>query len=233
MIKNEAEIRIALQAVLVTVLALTGYWGCAMVVMLIMLPWRPIFAVGCYLVQPLVDWRIQKARVRQEKGLGHIERELDSILRAPNAPPGPTMPDLAHTAIASAAPPQHGLPRPLESFKPRLAAGPPFQNLPESAQDLAAASAIPSAINHHVRNLPQGVFTNMDLEVEEVKFHGETADAYVRFESSNVAGLVIRQRYALRKSGEHWKVESRQPANGGSKAPPPYQPMSREPMRLS
>jgi len=38
MIKNEAEIRIALQAVLVTVLALTGYWGCAMVVMLIMLP---------------------------------------------------------------------------------------------------------------------------------------------------------------------------------------------------
>jgi len=47
---------------------------------------------------------------------------------------------------------------------------PAFHNLPASAQDVAAASAIPSAINHHVRNLPQGVFTNMDLEVEEVKF---------------------------------------------------------------
>lgn len=209
MITNEAEIRIALQAVLVTVLALTGYWGCAMVVMLIMLPWRPLFAVGCYLAQPLVDWRIQKARDRQEKGMGQIERELDAILRPPRAAAGGTMPGSTPTPIVSAGPSQQTLPRRLESFKPRLAAGPAFQNLPESAQDLAAASAIPIAINHHVRNLPQGVFTNMDLEVEEVKFHGETADAYVRFKSSNVTGLVIRQRYALRKSGDHWQVESR------------------------
>ena len=69
MITNEAEIRIALQAVLVTVLALSGYWGCAVVVMFILLPWKPIFAVGCYLAQPLVDWRIQKARDRHEKGI--------------------------------------------------------------------------------------------------------------------------------------------------------------------
>ena len=46
MIKNEAEIRIALQAVLVSVLALTGYWGCAVMVLLLLLPWKPIFAVG-------------------------------------------------------------------------------------------------------------------------------------------------------------------------------------------
>jgi hypothetical protein len=233
MIKNEAEIRIALQAVLVTVLALTGYWGCAMVVMLIMLPWEPLFAVGCYLAQPLVDWRLQKARDRPEKGMGQIERELNAILRAPKAGAGGGSPDSTSTPRALVRPSQHCMPRRLESFKPKMAAGPAFHNLPASAQDVAAASAIPSAINHHVRNLPQGVFTNMDLEVEEVKFHGETADAYVRFKSSNVAGLVIRQRYLLRKSGDHWQVESRQPANGASKSPPPYQPMGRPPMRLS
>ena len=116
------------------------------------------------------------------------------------------------------------LPRPLESFKPKMAAGPAFQSISASAYGLAATLGIPPAIKNHVRNLPQGVFNNMDLEVDEVKFNGETADAFVRFKSSNVAGLVIRQRYHLRKSGDHWEVESRQPANGASKAPQPPSP---------
>jgi hypothetical protein len=120
----------------------------------------------------------------------------------------------------------------LESFKSKIVVGPAFQNMPESAQDLAATLAIPPAIKNHMRNLPQGVFDNMDLEVEEVKFHGDTADAYVRFKSSNVTGLVIRQRYFLRKSGDLWEVESRQPANGAGKTPPQYQPPSRPRMRF-
>ncbi len=60
MITNETEIRIALQAVLVSVLALYGFWGCALVVLVILLPWKPIFAVGGYLAQPVVDWRDAK-----------------------------------------------------------------------------------------------------------------------------------------------------------------------------
>ena len=221
MITNEAEIRIALQAVLVTVLALSGYWGCAVVVMFILLPWKPIFAVGCYLAQPLVDWRIQKARDRHEKGIAQIEKELDAILRAPKTGSVAPAPD-AHANPAAPGKLNHpSLPRPLESFKPKIAAGPAFQNMSDSAQGLAATLAIPPAIKNHVRNLPQGVFNNMDLEVDEVKFYGETADAFVRFKSSNVTGLVIRQRYHLRKSGDHWEVESRQPANGASKTPPP------------
>jgi hypothetical protein len=93
--------------------------------------------------------------------------------------------------------------------------------------------AIPPAIKHHVRTLPQGVFSNMDLEVEEIKFHGDKADAFVRFQSPNVTGLVIRQRYVLRKVGEQWQVESRQPANGAGKAPPPTSPTSRASLRLT
>jgi hypothetical protein len=221
MITNEAEIRIALQAVLVTVLALSGYWGCAVVVMFILLPWKPIFAVGCYLAQPLVDWRIQKSRDHHEKGIAQIERELDAILHAPKAGSVAPAPHAHTKPPASGKLNQPPLPRPLESFKPKITAGPAFQSMCDSAQGLAATLAIPPAIKNHVRNLPQGVFNNMDLEVDEVKFYGETADAFVRFKSSNVTGLVIRQRYHLRKSGDHWEVESRQPANGASKTPPP------------
>jgi len=232
MITNEAEIRIALQAVLVSVLALYGFWGCAFVVLVILLPWKPILAVGGYLTQPIVDWRIQKARARHDRGMAQIEHELDSLLGTPQRGPNASRP-AAFTKPAAPAKTSHPpLPRPLDSFKPKLAAGPAFQNMTETALDLAATLAIPPAIKNHVRNLPQGVFSNMDLEVEEVKFHGDTAEAYVRFQSSNVMGLVIRQRYGLRKAGGQWQVESRQPANGAGKAPPPPLPTSRASMRL-
>src|SRR5689334_22006155 len=86
MITNETEIRIAVQAVLVSVLALTGYWGCAVLVFCLLVPWKPIFAVGGYLAQPVVDWRVQKARDRQEKGFAQLEKELDALLHAPKTP---------------------------------------------------------------------------------------------------------------------------------------------------
>ncbi len=232
MITNETEIRIALQAVLVSALALYGFWGCALVVLLILLPWKPILAVGAYMVQPLVDWRVQKARNRHEKGIAQIEQELDALLRAPKGAARASVP-VAMKPAAPAKPSHSPLPQPLESFKPKLAAGPSFQNMPETAQDLSATLAIPPVIKNHVRNLPQGVFHNMDLEVEEIKFHGATAEAYVRFQSSNVAGLVIRQRYTLQKSGDHWQVESRQPANGGGKTLPQPSPAGSAPMRLT
>jgi hypothetical protein len=231
MITNETEIRIALQAVLVSVLALEGFWGCALVVLVILLPWKPIFTVGSYLAQPIVDWRIQKARERHEKGIAQIEQELDAFLRAPRGAPSASAP--APETAAPAKPSRPSSPRPLESFKPKTAAGPAFQDMPRTAQNLSATLAIPPVIKDHVRNLPQGVFHNMDLEVEEVKFHGDTAEAYVRFQSPNVTELVIRQRYVLRKSGDQWQVESRQPANGAAKAPPQPLPTGRAPMRLT
>jgi len=101
------------------------------------------------------------------------------------------------------------------------------------AQNLSATLAIPPAIKDHVRNLPQGVFHNMNFEVEDVKFQGDTAEASVRFQSPNVTELIIRQRYVLRKSGDHWQVESRQPANGAGKAPPLPLRIGRLPMQLT
>jgi hypothetical protein len=213
MITNETEIRIALQAILVSVLALNGYWGCAVVVLFILLPWKPIFAVAGYLAQPVVDWRVQRARDRRGKGLAEMEKELDMLLRAPA---GSVAHSAGKTPETKKFPPSTSS-RPMETLKASSPTGFVMQPLPATAETLAATMAIRPVIKEHVRTLPQGVFNNMDLEVEQVKFNGETAEAYVRFQSPNVSELVIRQRYALRKSGNQWLVESRQPANGGSK----------------
>ena len=230
MITNEAEIRIALQAVLVSVLALYGFWGCAFVVFVILLPWKPILAVGAYLAQPIVDWRIQKARDRHGKGIAQIERELDALLRVPNGAPSAPAPAPATRTAARVKPSPPQLSRPLESFKPSLAAGPAFPDIAGTAQNLSVTLAIPPAIKDHVRNLPQGVFSNMDLEVEEVMFHGDTAEADVRFQSPNVTELIIRQRYVLRRSGDQWQVES---ANGAGKVPAYPLPTGPDSIRLT
>jgi hypothetical protein len=231
MITNEAEIRVALQAVLISVLALYGFWGCALVVLLILLPWKPIFAVGGYLVQPVVDWRVQKARDRHEKGIAQIEQELDVFLRTPRGTSNASAPS---AGVRTAGPPSHSVfPRPLESFEPNLAAKPAVHDMPRTRQNISATLALSPAIKDHVQNLPQGVFSNMDLEVEEVNFHGDTAEAYVRFQSPNVTELVIRQRYLLRKSADQWRVELRQPAFAAGKPPAPPFPTGDSPVRIT
>ena len=222
MITNEAEIRIALQAVLVSVLALDGYWGWAVLVLLILLPWKPIFVVMGYLAQPIVDWRLQKARDRQGKGIVQIEHELDGLLRTPGAPVphgsclAPAKSSRSPSPVKAAA-----VPPSVEPLNAPALRRPEPRPSPGSPTNLAAAVAILPVIKDHLRNLPQGVLHDMDLEVEQVKFHGESADAYVRFQSPNVSGLVIRQRYFLRKSGPQWFVESREPANGSARPAPP------------
>jgi hypothetical protein len=231
MITNEAEIRVALQAILVSVLALYGFWGCAFVVLVVLLPWKPFLTVGGYLAQPVVDWRIRKSRERHEKGIAQIEQELDAFLAMPRggcvraaAAPSPK-------AEALARPSRPGASQPLEPFRPTTGHESTSQELTLTAQNLSATLAIPPAIKEHVRNLPQGAFSNMDLEVEQVKFQGDTAEAYVKFQSPNVRELAIRQRYVLRKSRGHWEVESRQPANGGSKISSYSIPSVRPPIR--
>ncbi len=233
MIKTEAEIRIALQAVLVSVLALTGYWGCALMVLLLMVPWKPIFAVGGYLAQPVVDWRVQNSRDRQRSGLEDVEKELDAILHPSPVAANPLGTGAGRKVAAPVKPTPPTSTMPFQPLKHHFAGEPNRQKLPPSAQDLAATMAIPPAIRNHVRNLPQGVFSNMNLEVQEVKVHGEIAEAFVRFKSSNVSGLVLHQCYLLRKKGEHWEVESRKPTHGGGKPLPQFHPPIASELRAS
>jgi len=231
MITHEAALRVALQAVLLTVLALNGSWGCAFVALILMLPWKPLLAVGGYLAEPLVDWRSRKASERQEKGIAEMEQELDALLKAPQGRPTAVRAARATMKIPMKAK-QPPLSPPPEFFKPKSPAGPDCGDL-TPAPPLSATSDIPPAIEDHVRSLPQGVFNSMNLEVEDVKLQGDKAEAYVRFQSTNVAGLTIRQRYVLRKAGDHWQVESRESANGLGKAPQDLVPSAQPPMRLA
>jgi hypothetical protein len=231
MITNEAEIRVALQAILVSVLALYGFWGCAFVVLVVLLPWKPFMTVGGYLAQPVVDWRIRKSRERHEKGIAQIEQELDAFLAMPRGGGVRPAPAPSPKTQVSAKPPSPEVTQPPAPFRPTAGHESTTQELTLTAQNLSATLAIPPAIKEHVRNLPQGAFSNMDLEVEQVKFHGDTAEAYVKFQSPNVRELAIRQRYVLKKARGQWMVESRQPANGGSKVPPYSIPTLRPPVR--
>lgn len=231
MITNETEIRIAIGAVLVGVLALYGFWGCALVVLIMLLPWKPILAVGGYLVQPLVDWRIQKDRDR--KCIAQIEEELELLVR-----PNKRLPQVTYRrSSAKAACPLESsnlaLRSPLESFNAKFDTRPVLRQTAETAPNLRATLAVQPAIRDHLENLSQGVFSNMDLEVEEVRFHDGTAEAYVRFQSPNVAELAIRQRYVLRNADGQWRVESRQPPEGDSRPPIQALPTGCPPMRIN
>ena len=42
MITNESEIRVALQAMLMCALAFWGFWSCAVVLFILLVPWRTV-----------------------------------------------------------------------------------------------------------------------------------------------------------------------------------------------
>jgi hypothetical protein len=212
LITNEREIRIALEATLACTLAFYGLWGCALLVVFLMLPWGALFNVAAYLVQPIVDWRANKARVRWYKGVDQLVRELEALFPEPWEPSRPATPpmltgiDLPLELSADT--------KPAAPFAPTGAGGCPHVEVYGAAHDLSAPLAIPPAIRSHLLSFPQGVLSDMELEVETVTLDGDTAEAIAKFQSSSVSGLVIRRRYVLRHADGRWKVESRDPANG-------------------
>jgi hypothetical protein len=211
MITNESEIRVAVHATLMCALALWGFWSCAAALLILLVPWKPFFTVSGYLVKPIVDWRQRKARASHKKGNAHIEKVLDTLLSAPKnrseIPPQATVPK---TQVAKKAPKPEP-PQPLQASLSDIPNAKPLQDL------ALTPLAIPSAIADYVRDLPQGASTSTNMEVEQVKFIGDTAEADMKFQSPHVKEVAIRQRYTLRKSGGQWKVISQQPLNGGSK----------------
>jgi hypothetical protein len=216
MITNEAETRVALQAILVGLLAVYGFWGCALVMFLILLPWKPILAVGGYLAQPVVDWCSRKSRKRRGKGVAQIEQELDAFLAKPKGGLTAT-PTAPPEAGASTAPPKSKASRLLKPLKPAVGDKPSSQEPGLQAEELPSTLATPPAIRERIRNLLQPDFGDMRLEVEQVKLHGDTADAYVKFQSPSAKELAIHQHYVLKKSHGQWEVASSQPSNGESK----------------
>lgn len=75
-------------------------------------------------------------------------------------------------------------------------------------------AAVEQAINAHLaenRHLRSGSF---QTKVESVSFKGDSADAVVRFESTQSSALFVEVRYGLQRENGKWEVVSSTPMSG-------------------
>ena len=87
------------------------------------------------------------------------------------------------------------------------------------AGNLQSKDAVQKAIESYLQQRQNLMLANMNLEVADVKFAGETAEADVKFRSKQSSDLVVDVRYKLKLSGGHWQVESSAPSGGMGGSP--------------
>jgi uncharacterized protein YhdP len=97
---------------------------------------------------------------------------------------------------------------------------------------------VQEAIEEHLRQQPNVVFQNMTVEVGDVTFNGDTAEAQVKFRSKQAPDLAVGMVYKLRRAGNGWQVVSTSTASmpgtsphGGAAAPMP--PPSTSPTNIA
>jgi uncharacterized protein YhdP len=89
-------------------------------------------------------------------------------------------------------------------------------------------AAVQEAIEEHLKQQRNVVFQNMTVEVGDVAFSGDSAQAQVKFRSKQAPNMAVGVQYKLRRSGNGWKVESTSTASmlgttphGSAAAPTP------------
>jgi hypothetical protein len=104
----------------------------------------------------------------------------------------------------------------------------------DRSRKLDTKEAVQAAIESHLQQRPNVMLANMTLEVDDVKFSGDTAEADAKFRSKQAPSLAVGVHYKLRKAGDKWQVESSTPSGGmggsphGGSAPMPPAPSSDE-----
>jgi len=84
---------------------------------------------------------------------------------------------------------------------------------------LQSKEAVRAAIEAYLRQRPNVVLGNMTLEVDEVTFRGEIAEAQAKFRSKQSPDLIVGVRYELRRTGSQWQVTSSSPISGMGMSP--------------
>ncbi len=92
-------------------------------------------------------------------------------------------------------------------------------------------SGVQEAIEEHLRQRTSGVAAqNMTMEIGEVTFSGDTAQAQVTFRSKQPPNVSVGVVYKLHKVGDGWQVDSASAASmhgsnapGGAPMPNPHQ----------
>ncbi len=79
--------------------------------------------------------------------------------------------------------------------------------------------AIQAAIEAYLKQRQNLMLANMTLEVKDVKVTGDKAEADVQFRSKEATGPSVSVRYALKRSGGGWQVESRLSTGGMGASP--------------
>jgi len=69
-------------------------------------------------------------------------------------------------------------------------------------------AAVQQAIEEHLKQQPNVFFQNMTVEVGDVTFNGDTAQALVKFSSKQAPNLAVGMLYKLRRKDNGWQVES-------------------------
>ncbi len=87
------------------------------------------------------------------------------------------------------------------------------------AGKLKSKEAVQTAIEAHLKERQNVMLSNMSLEVADIKFTGDTAEAQVQFRSKQSPDLVVGVHYGLRQADGHWQVESSTPSGGMGVSP--------------
>ncbi len=82
------------------------------------------------------------------------------------------------------------------------------------SRDSGAEREVRAALNAHLQKKGNLALNNMNMDIQSVKFNGDSAEAQVRFQSKEKADLAVSVRYVLRRAGDHWEVESSSPVGG-------------------
>ena len=96
-------------------------------------------------------------------------------------------------------------------------------------QSIETKPAVEAALRAYLTQRPGLAMDKMDMEVKDVKFKGETAEADVVFRVKDGEGEMA-MRYTLRRQGDTWVVErSAQSGASGAEMPPGHPPVDSSP----
>jgi hypothetical protein len=79
---------------------------------------------------------------------------------------------------------------------------------------LHTKAAVEQAIQAHLHDNPHLSMENFTIEVKDVQFSGNTAQALVEYRSKTPPVQSVKVRYGLQQQGDHWVVASSMPMSG-------------------
>ena len=87
------------------------------------------------------------------------------------------------------------------------------------ADSLHSKEAVKAAIEAHLQQRADLMYSSMTLEVRDVKFSGDTALAEATFLSKRSSQISVGVNYTLHRAGDHWEVDRSTPAGGMGASP--------------